>query len=119
MNDKPKSKTIEIPIFFGKLILIQTNDRGFIKEKYLKEVEVDLDMFEGLSFRNYQRSGYSMYVIWVNENITLEGLAHESLHTANYILKDRMVGVTLENDEAQAYLMGWILKQCLKYFKTK
>lgn len=117
MIGKTKSKTIKIPIYFGDLILIQTNDRGLIKERYLKNIDVDIDAYEGLTIHN-THNGYRKYLIWVKEDVPIVSVAHESLHAANYILNNAMVRVTLENDEAQAYLMGWIFKQCLKYFKT-
>jgi hypothetical protein len=45
-------------------------------------------------------------------------LAHESLHAANMILSNAGVRVDVcENDEAQAYLLGWIMKKCLETYK--
>lgn len=43
-------------------------------------------------------------------------IAHEALHVTNYILHCTGVGVTLENDEAQAYLLGWITKKLTEFY---
>jgi hypothetical protein len=38
-------------------------------------------------------------------------LAHECLHVTNMILERAGVRVDLDNDEAQAYLLGWLMKK--------
>ena len=56
------------------------------------------------------------YVIWVKGSGKkyISALAHECLHITNMILNNRGVGITLDNDEAQAYLMEFIFKKCLE-----
>ena len=46
-------------------------------------------------------------------------ITHESIHAANCILHGAGVGVTLENDEAQAYLAGWIAKKITEFYFSK
>ena len=41
-------------------------------------------------------------------------VAHEALHAANYMLKHAGVKISAENDEAQAYLVGWLVGEFLK-----
>lgn len=46
---------------------------------------------------------------------SLAALAHECLHATNNIL--RRVGVRIEigeNDEAQTYLLGWMIAKCIE-----
>jgi hypothetical protein len=40
-------------------------------------------------------------------------LAHEAVHAANYMLERAGVKMSYENDEAQAYLVGHIVDQCM------
>lgn len=40
-------------------------------------------------------------------------LAHEAVHSANYMLDRAGVKMSFENDEAQAYLVGHIVDQCM------
>ena len=40
-------------------------------------------------------------------------LAHEAVHAANYMLDRAGVKMSYENDEAQAYLVGHIVDQCM------
>lgn len=40
-------------------------------------------------------------------------LAHEAVHAANYMLDRAGVKMSYENDEAQAYLVGYIVDQCM------
>lgn len=40
-------------------------------------------------------------------------LAHEAVHAANYMLDRAGVKSNYENDEAQAYLVGHIVDQCM------
>lgn len=46
-------------------------------------------------------------------------LVHECLHIANLILNHRGVGVTTDNDEAQTYLLQYLVRQCLNVLLPK
>jgi hypothetical protein len=52
------------------------------------------------------------YVIYLRKK-NISTLAHECLHVANMILERANVKVDLDNDEAQAYLLGFLIKKCL------
>lgn len=53
-------------------------------------------------------------VIWIKGKVKndLAAFAHECLHVANMVLKSKGVMPCYENDEAQAYLLGWIVRRC-------
>lgn len=40
-------------------------------------------------------------------------LSHEAVHAANYMLAGANVKITNENDEALAYLVGWLVDECI------
>lgn len=60
------------------------------------------------------------FIIWTREKASKvpTTLAHECLHIANMILHARGITIDTENDEVQAYLLGWLMKKCLG-FKNK
>lgn len=59
--------------------------------------------------------------IWTKErkrnDDLLATLAHETFHASSFILDDRGVLPSFENDEPQAYLHDWIFRQFLRYIK--
>ena len=61
------------------------------------------------------------FIIWSKGSSRrfISVIAHECLHITNMILSSRGVGVTLENDEAQAYLMEFIFNKCLSFKSIK
>jgi hypothetical protein len=49
------------------------------------------------------------YFMFAERNV--EAVVHESIHTANFILKDRGIIYSADNDEALAYPVGWIAQE--------
>ena len=49
-------------------------------------------------------------LVWFHdpERMSLRNITHESVHAANFILSDLGIGVDTDNDEAQAYLAGFV-----------
>jgi len=109
---------IKIPIYRDKLILIQTKDFTNIPKKY-KIRKFNASGYSGLCYRIYDKNKSLSVVILVRENTTPEIIAHESVHCVNYIYQENGIKLDLMNDEPQAYLLGWIIEQCHKYFKIK
>ena len=66
---------------------------------------------EALAFSVYdarhQRCGS---LVWFHDitRITLRNVAHESVHAANFIFSDLGIRIDVDNDEPQAYLVGFI-----------
>lgn len=44
------------------------------------------------------------------QEIDVQHIAHEAVHAANGILEGIGAGISTSNDEAQAYLVGWVAK---------
>lgn len=107
-------KKIKIPIYFGDLILIQTDDFDALPEKYGIG---RLKPYDAVAFEHIKKNGYIRYFIVVRTKCKPRTVAHEVVHIVNSILKDKGIQLDYDNDEAQAYLTGWIIHQCYKYFK--
>lgn len=109
-----KSKRVEIPIYFGSLVMYKSNKWKKIEKKY------NLDSTQGFlafAFSVQQKNRASQYVVCLPKKCDASVLAHEALHITNLILKERGVYVSLEEDEAQAYLLGWVIKELNKFLK--
>ena len=102
MVDKMKRKTINIPIYNSSLTIIFDKDFSYIEKKYGTE---SLSNYGAITMRNPFKFGH--YIVAFTH--TKEGIiAHEIVHLVNYIFKDKGIKLDVENDEAQAYLTGWL-----------
>lgn len=59
--------------------------------------------------------------LWVRDTgiAGIPDLAHECIHSANYCFERRGVEHTVKNDEAQAYLVEWLMRKCMKHMRVK
>lgn len=101
----------KIPIYYGKLWIRYSKD--FIADAHIIGIELhaDANEFLGLAVRK-SNTGASEYLMLIKED-TADIVAHESLHIANYILYDRGISISTENDETQAYLLSWVVTQAV------
>lgn len=106
---------IKIPIYFGELIIIQESDQTKLKKKYRME---GTDQFDAYVFRDH-KDGYTRYVMVFKKPTTFKIIAHESMHFVSQLFHDRGMIMDTENDEPQAYLLGWVVGECLKYLEIK
>jgi hypothetical protein len=114
-----QKKKIKIPIYFGDLIIIQVENSEEI-EKIKKKYNIELpNSFNAFTFNIYKKR-YTRYIMVFEENCNPRMIAHESLHVVRYIFEDRKMWFeTNDNDEAQCYLLGWIVGECHKFLNIK
>lgn len=108
---------IEIPIYFGELVITQSKSLKKIGKKFEFE---NITHNAACAFPVYKKNGYAKYYMCFTKELTPEIIAHEALHVTNMIMYDRGLELDPNNDEAQAYLLGWVVQQChnhLKYIK--
>jgi hypothetical protein len=105
-----RRKVIRIPIYKGRLVLIQAHDFSYIQERY--GLPDDISGYDGLAFRFRED-----YVIAFLGTPKPGVVAHESLHIVNEICKTHIIHLSLDNDEPQAYLLEWIVDECFKFLK--
>jgi hypothetical protein len=100
-----KIKTIKIPIYLCTLTMIFDKDLSYVEKKYKT---ISLSNFGAVAMRN--ESKFKHYVVaFESNNNSL--IAHEIVHLVNYIFLDTGVKLDLINDEAQAYLTGWLFEE--------
>lgn len=95
-----KSKTIRIPLYFEKLKIVVVDKLD--KPEYDAYVLFEKDKL----------------VLFVKPDTTAGVIAHEAVHIANYVFKQCGILPDLNNDEPQAYLIGWIVKQIHKFIQS-
>jgi hypothetical protein len=88
----------------------------YIKDEFGKDIDFGLERFGGKSLVIVGKR-HTTYLValkhWRGTADDHACLAHECLHTANNVLQDRGVHADWENDEAQAYLCGYLVRECL------
>lgn len=109
-----KIRTIEIPIYFGDLVLIKTNDFQEVNKVYGTEASND---YEAFTFQNEPKGKF--YAVFNPDKIDFSVVAHECVHLKNYIFMSHGVQLDLENDETEAYFLEWIFKQIEDFLKYK
>jgi len=105
-------KKLKIPIYFGDLLLIQTNNFEKVEKKYNIS---GLQNSDACVYPIPYSNGYTKYLMLFNKDVTPSIVAHEAVHAVNFIFRDRDIELDVINDEPQAYLLGWIVKQCHNY----
>ena len=95
-------KKFKIPLYFGDFHIIQLeNSTDIIPKNYLVEEFLSYGAYATVKIIN----GYHTCAIVFNK-CTHNIIAHEALHTTNFILKHAGISPDFDNDEAQAYLLG-------------
>ena len=104
-----KIKKIKIPIYFGKLVIIFTDNLETIGKYNRSEIKNDL-------YDAFASEYKDEYVIAI-KNVKWSVMSHEAVHIVNYIFRAVGINLDLNNDEAQAYLHGWIVNEIDKFLK--
>lgn len=95
--------------------------RTSIRKKYYADIEPD-NTCAGKSIQLEKDNGGSVFIFWINSNLKASKrfgvFVHEAQHITNFILSSRDVKICIEkNDEAQAYLIGWLAEKCFNKLK--
>jgi len=109
-----KQKTIDIPIYTGKLTMFLGKDLSFIEIEYRTPSLKDYGAVT-LSNESYPRH----YIVAFTDKKHLSNIAHEAVHIKNSIFTDCGIQLDLANDEAEAYLVGWLFEQIYEFFNEK
>lgn len=88
---------------------------GWKKNEVEKFFNVELDQY----CRGITMTTENGIAIWIQDNVLIGCLVHECIHAANFLLKQKGVIASHENDEPLAYLVQWIFENCEKKIKRK
>ena len=109
-----RTKTIPIPIYQSELVIIQDKNWKKINKKYGLNVP---KRFGAFVFNKESKDGYVQYIVCLDKNPSNSLIAHECVHLVNSFFNDWGIKLDVENDEPQAYLMGWFVEQIDKFLK--
>lgn len=102
-----------IPIYFGYLIIVFTDDIQKVSDKYQLGLN-DQDYSAFVKEKSTKRGVSRYFIIFNKSEVTHSIIAHEVVHCAHWIFSDRCVKADLLNDEPLAYLVGWITNRVYK-----
>jgi hypothetical protein len=110
---------IDIPIYFGYLVIIFTDDVKAVSDKH--GLGLEEQFYPAFVQGNRNKAGVSQYwMVFDKKHIDHTIVAHEVVHCANWIFLDRRITIDPDNDEPYAYLVGWITSRIYKeVYKNK
>lgn len=106
----------KIPIYFGELLVIFNDDFEEVTKKYRLDIE-EPNNCGGWSIQMSNGLGATRYMIILQKTTRHSIISHEALHTVNRILFDRGIESDYSNDEAECYLIGYIIKEIYTFAK--
>lgn len=110
-----KQKKLNIPIYRGELNLIKVKELKELHDLFYDIYTFEDGFLDGAGALHFDIPPIKFYIV-VEMPANIPILAHEALHATNKILDKRGIKSDFENDEAQAYLLEWIMEECIKFF---
>ena len=107
-----RSKTLYVPLYHQKLVIIVSDDFN----KVLKEIDPE-------NKSNYSDNAGFVLVcgrvinIVINPDVEIDVVAHESFHAVIRILNQVGLEFHYKGEEAFAYLLGWVTYEVDKFMK--
>lgn len=102
-------KTVDIPIYFGKLTILFTDDLSELNTLY--KIKADNKLYDAVFFEIHDNDEYIVAIKKVEWSI----IAHEVVHIVNAIFLKCGIELDRNNDEPQAYLTGWVINEIDKF----
>jgi hypothetical protein len=125
-------KNTEVPIYCGRLHIAISTDFKEDIPKLNKLFKENFTMENDVLGMSQKRGHHNLVIINVDKHIrafkssklleteVIATISHEAIHTCNTIFRDKGIKLDVDNDEPQAYLVDWLVKQIYwEYLKTK
>ena len=103
---------IKVPIYNAGILLIIADDFGSAMGDYAEE---DYEKYFAVTIPT---TPFNYIVGFEKEALCHMIVSHEACHLAHRIMNDAGLEHTLLNDEAEAYLQGYIVNEIYKVIKT-
>jgi hypothetical protein len=107
-----KSRTVKIPIFFGKFTMIFTDDLSKVNTLY--NTKIDDNLYDAVVFEPIGTDEYIVAIKKVDWSI----IAHEVVHLVNALFISCGIELDRHNDEPQAYITGWFINEIDSFIKS-
>jgi hypothetical protein len=107
-------KVVKVPIYYGNFVIIFSNDIERVSETVNCKKD-DIGELYAFTFHRFIYGNLESWAVcfnfWTRVPISMGVITHEITHVGNRILVAREVTPDWENDEAEAYLKGWLADQ--------
>ena len=107
-----KTRKIKIPIYFENLIVHKINSFEEINAIY-KGMDIPLERYSAIVFNDNKSN-----IVLAIQEVSYGIIAHEIVHIVNSIFKRTGIELDVDNDEAQAYLTGYLMKEIDKFLSA-
>lgn len=125
---KTYKKTINIPMYKGKLGLLITDSPKMVRSVTNYQDFNDTHVVANTIFGHTVENKEKLWCVWVclnpNNNTLKAGyVAHEAVHVANMVFEKLDINYDKQNDEHHAYFVEWIVgklwKEVKKYKRSR
>lgn len=99
----------KVPIYPGKLVVVLSDDFDIVMDKYKLSRDGSFNTCYGLACNIT-----GGYLVILTEHPSHNTIAHEALHITHMILDHVGVKADYSNDEADCYLLGWVIGEIYK-----
>lgn len=116
-------KITSIPLYGGIFGIIVSNDVTAIREHISEfDAENSNTVFGHTFLTPYD--GKESYFIVLNpkyeyKKLTQGTIAHEALHVTTFVLNNRGININIDNDEAAAYFLDWVVDKTNRFLRLK
>lgn len=108
--------TVEIALYNVDVVFVIDEDWSLINKKFkLGLTEEDLKFYAWTIEHPDYKDKYETWVLLKPSKLDYNTVLHELLHVVNFIALQKGIEVSAENDEALAYLQGYIGEKLLKF----
>ena len=107
------SKKISIPIYYGYLVVVISDDFNAVAKKY--QIKEPVEHYGAFVYPFRNKDGIMEFMVCVPKDVSNHLIAHEVTHLVNAIFIDKGIQLDRHNDEPQAYLTGWIFCEIEKF----
>ena len=108
-----RTKKVKIPIYYGTLIIIISNDYKEVAKRY--DLKENVELYGAFVWSRFDKNNVSEFLICIDEKVTNHLIAHEVVHLVNAIFLSKGIELDRHNDEPQAYLTGWVFNEIEKF----
>lgn len=113
--DKTIKRTFNIPIYFGRLTVVVCKELQPIVDSM--GIDFDTKGFEALTAKKMTSTGHRRYFIFLTPDCDEGDIAHECKHVLNMIFQFIGLRLDTDNDEAECYFLGWLVKRVMSVYK--
>lgn len=101
-------KKIKIPLYGGSLFIdiVNSMEEGFTKHK----IQTSSFQYDAISITRVI-NGKKEYMVMIKPSATPGIIAHEAKHIVNNIFSHIGQDLDVNNDEAECYLLSWIVNR--------